>query len=126
MIRVLVIDDDDHVRSLYDNLLTREGFDVLSTACPEKALNIIRTDKPDIVVLDIELDGNNGLKLIEKYKTEDPYLPIILNSAYSIYMSDFKTWMAEAYIVKSSDIQPLIEKIKELADPKREYEQNTK
>ncbi|MCP4633761.1 MAG: response regulator, partial [candidate division Zixibacteria bacterium] len=99
MIRVLVIDDDDHVRSLYDNLLTREGFDVLSTACPEKALNIIRTDKPDIVVLDIELDGNNGLKLIEKYKTEDPYLPIILNSAYSIYMSDFKTWMAEAYIV---------------------------
>ncbi len=124
MIRILVIDDEAHVRRLYEDLLTREGFEVISTACPEKALDIVRKQKLDIVVLDIELDGDNGLKLIEKYKAECPDLPIILNSAYSIYMSDFKTWMAEAYIVKSSDIQPLVDKIRELIGQTREYEQD--
>lgn len=124
MIRILVIDDEAHVRRLYEDLLTREGFEVISTACPEKALDIVRNQKLDIIVLDIELDGDNGLKLIEKYKAECPDLPIILNSAYSIYMSDFKTWMAEAYIVKSSDIQPLVDKIRKLIGQPREYEQD--
>ncbi len=124
MIRILVIDDEAHVRKLYEDLLTREGFEVISTARPEKALDIIRNQKLDIIVLDIELDSDNGLELIEKYKAERPYLPIILNSAYSIYMSDFKTWMAEAYIVKSSDIKPLVDKIKELIGRPREYEQD--
>ena len=126
MIRVLVIDDEAHVRRLYDDLLTREGFEVISMACPQKALDIIRTQMPDIIVLDIELEGDSGLKMIEKYKAESPDLPIILNSAYSTYMSDFKTWMAEAYIVKSSDIQPLVDKIRELTGQKRKYEQNRK
>lgn len=118
MIKVLVIDDEAHVRRLYDDLLTREGFEVISTACPEEGLDIIREKRPDIIVLDIELEADNGLKLIEKFKDECQNLPIILNSAYSIYMSDFKTWMAEAYIVKSSDIQPLVDKIRQLTGQK--------
>ena len=126
MIRVLVVDDEAYVRRLYEDLLTREGFEVISTAYPDKVLGIIRDQKPDIIVLDIELDSDNGLKLMEKYKAEHPNLPIILNSAYSIYMSDFKTWMAEAYIVKSSDIQPLVDKIRELTGQKRKYEQSRK
>lgn len=126
MIRVLVIDDEAHVRTLYENLLTREGFEVISTACPEKALDMIRDWTPDIIVLDIELDGDNGLKLIEKYKSKYPDLPIILNSAYSIYQSDFKSWLAEAYIVKSSDIQPLIDNIRELTNSQKKYEQSRK
>ena len=126
MIKVLVIDDEAHVRRLYDDLLTREGFEVLSAASPDKGLEIIKKQTPDLLVLDIELEGDNGLRLIEKFKAENPKLPIILNSAYSIYMSDFKTWKAEAYIVKSSDIQPLVDKIRELTARKRIYESSGK
>jgi len=122
MIKVLVIDDEVYVRRLYEDLLTGKGFEVTSTASPKEALDIIRKQKPDIIVLDIELDSDNGLKFIEKYKAECPDVPIILNSAYSIYMSDFKSWMAEAYIVKSSDIQPLVDKITELTGSK--YKRN--
>lgn len=126
MIKVLVIDDEVHVRRLYEDLLTRERFEVISTDCPEKAMDLIKESNPDIIILDIELNGDNGLKLIEKLKANNPDLPIILNSAYSIYMSDFKSWMADAYIVKSSDIQPLVDKIKDLYDRKRNYEQSRK
>ncbi len=123
MIRVMIIDDEAHVRRLYTDILTREGFEVIALASPGKVLDIIEKNRPDIIILDIELDSDNGLEFIEKFKAECPDLPIILNSAYSIYMSDFKTWMAEAYIVKSSDLQPLIDKIRELTGAKKDYEQ---
>jgi len=81
--------------------------------------------KMDIVVLDIELENESGLNLLRQYKDQKPNLPIILNTAYSMYMSDFKTWMAEAYILKSSNIQPLIDKIKELTSIPANYGRKT-
>ena len=41
-------------------------------------------------------------------------LPIILNSAYSTYKSDFQSWLADAYVVKSSNLEELKRKVKEL------------
>ena len=97
MIRILVIDDEAHVRRLYEDLLTREGFEVISTACPEKALDIVRTQKLDIIVLDIELDGDkdtafgtskkdHDLEAIKKLRTHggsaESEVPIYLNREY--------------------------------------------
>ena len=118
MIKVLIIDDEAHVRKLYQDLLSRENFEVSVTDNAEQAMILIQKYHIDIVVLDIELKNESGLDILNDFKSKYPELPIILNSAYSIYMSDFKTWMAEAYILKSSDIRPLVEKIKELTGTK--------
>jgi len=118
MIKVLIIDDEAHVRKLYQDLLSRENFEVSATDNAEQAMTLIQKNHIDIVVLDIELKNESGLDILDDFKSKYPELPIILNSAYSIYMSDFKTWMAEAYILKSSDIRPLVEKIKELTGKK--------
>ncbi len=125
MIKILVIDDEAHVRKLYKNLLEREGFEVFVTDDTAVALELVRDQKIDIVVLDIELENESGLNLLRQYKDQKPNLPIILNTAYSMYMSDFKTWMAEAYILKSSNIQPLIDKIKELTSIPANYGRKT-
>ncbi len=125
MIKILVIDDEAHVRKLYKNLLEREGFEVFVTDDTAVALELVRDQKIDIVVLDIELENESGLNLLRQYKAQNPNLPIILNTAYSMYMSDFKTWMAEAYILKSSNIQPLIDKIKELTSIPANYGRKT-
>ena len=123
MIRVLVIDDEIHVRKLYEDLMTREGFQVQSAADVESALKAINKEQFDIIILDIELEKESGMNALKDFKSLNPNLPIILNSAYSIYMSDFHSWMADAYIIKSSDIRPLIDKIRELAISSDEYEQ---
>lgn len=125
MIKILVIDDEAHVRKLYKSLLEREGFEVFVTDDTTMALELVRDQKIDIVVLDIELENESGLNLLRQYKAQNPNLPIILNTAYSMYMSDFKTWMAEAYILKSSNIQPLIDKIKELTSIPANYGRKT-
>lgn len=114
MARILIIDDELHIRTLYDKLLSKDGYEVTTTATGTEALELIGRDNFDVIVLDIELGESSGLDLLNKIKNQLPGLPIILNSAYSVYMSNFKTWLAEDYIVKSSDIRPLQERIKEL------------
>ena len=114
MAKVLVVDDEEHVRKLYMNALSREGYDVDTAADGEEALAIIKQREISAIILDIELEEESGLELLKRFKSICPDLPIILNTAYSIYMSDFKTWVADAYIVKSSDMQPLINKLDEL------------
>jgi DNA-binding response OmpR family regulator len=116
MSKLLVIDDEDHIRKLYKDFLSREGYDVTTVASGEEALDIVNRDRFDLVILDIELEDASGLDVLKQFKEEHPELPVILNSAYSTYKSDFHTWVADAYILKSSDIQPLKNKIRELVN----------
>ena len=118
--RVLVVDDEEHVRKLYMSALSREGYEVDTAADGKEALAIIKQRDINAIVLDIELEEESGLELLKRFKSVRPDLPIILNTAYSVYMSDFKTWVADAYIVKSSDMQPLIDKLDELVGVPRE------
>ncbi len=114
MHRLLIVDDEDHIRKLYKDYLSREGYEVVTAASADEALKIAAEIGLDLVVLDIELEETTGLEVLKKIKEQYPALPVILNSAYSTYKSDFHTWVADAYVVKSSDIVPLKEKIKEL------------
>jgi len=114
MTQILVIDDDMHIRKLYVEVLASEGYSVCAVADFEDAYNKLKTDHVDLVILDIELRNENGLRILKRLKTEYPIIPVILNSAFSIYKSDFGSWLADAYVLKSSDMQPLKDKIREL------------
>ncbi len=114
MKKLLVVDDEDHIRKLYSDVFTREGYQVETAATGEEALAKAAAAHFDLVVLDIELEETSGLELLKRFKESFSNLPVILNSAYSTYKADFHTWVADGYILKSSDITPLREKIKEL------------
>jgi len=114
MSRLLIIDDEDHIRKLYKDYFTREGHQVVAVASGHEALEAAAGQKFDLAILDIELEETSGLEVLKDFKERHPELPIILNSAYSTYKSDFHTWIADAYIVKSSDLQPLRNKIREM------------
>ncbi len=114
MAEILIVDDEIYIRKLYTEFLSREGHDILSVTSCQEALQMIKKRNFDLVILDIELQDSNGLEILKQLKTENPDLSVILNSAYSIYKSDFSTWIADAYILKSSDLNPLKDKINEL------------
>ncbi|SYZ74246.1 Response regulator receiver protein [Candidatus Zixiibacteriota bacterium] len=114
MHKLLIVDDEDHIRKLYRDYLTREGYEVVTAASADEAMKVVAEAAPDLVVLDIELVETTGLEVLKTLKEKYPALPVILNSAYSTYKSDFHTWVADAYIVKSSNMVPLKEKINEL------------
>ena len=111
MARVLVVDDDASLRALYTKELTHEGHDVAVVASGKEALESIGASRPDIVVLDIKMEGMDGLSALDEIMKRDSTIPVILNTAYSTFKSDFTTWNADAYVVKSSDLRELKETI---------------
>ncbi len=112
--RILVIDDEESLRLLYTSELARVGYQVESAADANEAMAMFSDGDYALAIVDIEMPGLDGLELLGKLREIDPATPLVLNSAFSTYKSDFKSWLADGYIVKSSDLEPLKTKIKEL------------
>ncbi|TET76339.1 MAG: response regulator [Candidatus Cloacimonadota bacterium] len=119
MEKVMVVDDDEGIRCLYEQVLTDEGYKVILASDGLEAVEIFKNIKPDIVVLDIRMPGMDGIELLGKVLDMDRKLPVIINSAYSMYKNNFLTWMADAYVIKSSDLTELKLKIRELLEAKK-------
>jgi DNA-binding response OmpR family regulator len=117
MIPIMVVEDEQHLLDLYTDELTDAGFQVRSVTSGRDAIDWVKKERPQVVVLDIKLGDMEGLKVLEEIKDFDRSIPVILNSAYSVYKSDFISWMADDYIVKSSNINELVSKVKQFARP---------
>jgi len=113
---ILVVEDEQNLLELYRSEFEDVGFTVLPAASGQEAIASVKKQRPDVVVLDIKLNDMEGLKVLDEIKSIDKTIPVIINSAYSVYKSDFSSWMADDYIVKSSDISLLLNKVKELVD----------
>jgi len=111
---VLIVDDEVHIRELYRSELEDEGYAVQLAASGKEALEIVEESPPDVILLDIQMPGMDGIELLEKLLGRDKGIPIILNTAYSHYRDDYSTWGADAYVVKSSDTSKLKAEIKRL------------
>ncbi|MEW6136972.1 MAG: response regulator [Thermodesulfobacteriota bacterium] len=111
---VLVVDDEKHIRELYRSELEDEGYGVVLAESGKEALEVVDQHPPDLIVLDIQMPGMDGIETLEKLLGQDRGIPIILNTAYSHYKDDFTTWGADAYVVKSSDMSKLKAEIKRL------------
>jgi DNA-binding response OmpR family regulator len=111
--KILVVDDDEHILRLYREELQEEGYDVLTAKTGAEGLRLFETESPDLVTLDILIPDMDGITLLRKMKEMRPRVPIIMSTAYD-YRDDFAVWASEAYIVKSSDLTELKGMIKKL------------
>ncbi|HEY5134136.1 MAG TPA: response regulator [Candidatus Krumholzibacteriaceae bacterium] len=114
MAKILIVDDEINVRKLYSEELRGEGYQTVSASTVKEAIESVEKENPDLVILDIKLGEESGLDALMKIARQRKHLPVILNSAYSIYRDNFQTWAADAYIVKSVDLTLLKEKIRDL------------
>ena len=111
---ILVVDDETYIRKLYKEEFEGDGYDVLLAANAEEALERMNNNPADLVILDIELQESSGLDLLRQLRQEFKGAAIVLNSAYTTYKSDFQSWLADAYIMKTSDLTDLMNKISDL------------
>jgi len=111
---ILVVDDEASIRTLYAQELGDEGYEVEAVASAEEASVALARQRPDLMILDIELPGKDGLAYLREVMSAHRDLPVVISSAYHSYKDDFASWSAEAYLVKSSDLDPLKAKVREL------------
>jgi two-component system, response regulator, stage 0 sporulation protein F len=117
MSKVLIVEDEPHLLNLYRLELEDEGYHVETATDGALALDVARRFDPDLVILDIKLGKVEGLEVLQELKAVHKDKPVILNSAYSHYKNEFTSWLADAYITKSSDLSELKDKISELIGP---------
>ncbi len=112
MSRILVVDDESSIRLLYSHELADEGYEIATAANAADAVELLRRDDFDLILLDIKLKNESGLELLQRIVKERHNLPVILCTAFSCYKDDFSAWLADGYVVKSSDLQELKDEIR--------------
>ena len=111
MKRILVVDDEPNIRLVYKEVLSEEGYEVLEAESARDAFDILGRQPVDIVVLDIKLRWESGLDVLQRITREYPDTPVVLCSAYVSFQNDYTSWLADSYIVKSSDPEELLREV---------------
>jgi len=113
--KILLAEDEEHLRFLYEEELGEEGYQVTSARNGKEALQKLEDTRPDLVILDIAMPVMNGLEALARIRERrDGKIPVILHTSYERYRQDPVGRSADAYVLKSIDMDELKEKIKEL------------
>jgi DNA-binding response OmpR family regulator len=118
--KILVVDDELHIRMLYREELEGDGFAVALTDGLTPIMEVLEKEKPDLVILDIKLEGNplTGLDILQTIRAGNATLPVILSTSYDSFQHDLKSIAADAYVVKSVDLSILKDAIRQVSTKK--------
>ncbi len=115
MANILIVDDQPHLRELFSLEMTDERHRVCSVNNAESVHWYLMNSKPDLVLLDLYLNGFEGWDVLRHIKSQYPRLPVLIVTAYDNYAEDPRLSQADGYIVKDFDtIGRLKKKIEEL------------
>lgn len=112
--KVMIIEDEDSIRGFIRINLQRNNFAVFEAATGEEGLNIIREEKPEVVLLDIMLPGIDGYKVCEIIRREFPTMGIIMLTARSQDMDKIMglEYGADDYVIKPFNPVELVLRVK--------------
>ncbi len=107
---VLIIDDEEKLRSLLSRITRGEGFEVLEAADSRSAMKLIESQEIDAVLCDVKLPDGNGVEMIPLLKGKNPLAEIILLTAYGNIADGVQAMKNGAmdYIVKGDDNDKII------------------
>jgi CheY-like chemotaxis protein len=117
--KILIVEDEEGLRLLYEEELRVEGYEVLTARNGKEAIQKLEEGKPNLIILDIVMPVMDGMEALSRIVGKERKIPIILNTSYPGYRQDFMSWAADAYVTKSSDLGELKKKIRELLERKK-------
>ena len=130
--RILIVDDEAHVRSMMGSTLERLGYDVQLAASGHEALEILEQNALDLVLTDIVMEDGSGIALLERMHGQQPQLPIVMVSAiHDISVAiDAMRRGAYDYLLKPFEREHLVSTVQRALDHRQllqdshKYQQN--
>jgi DNA-binding response OmpR family regulator len=113
----MLVDDEPELRFLVKRMLKREGYEVIEAANGEESLEMLKTIKPGLILMDVRMPGLDGWEVCKRIK-ENPKtknIPVIIFSVRDSEESlkrSFEYAHADAHIGKPFEIREFIDKIK--------------
>jgi UDP-3-O-[3-hydroxymyristoyl] N-acetylglucosamine deacetylase len=80
---ILVVDDEERIRSSLCGILSDEGFRVVATGDAPRVLDLVAQEKPDVVLLDVWMPELDGIELLRRIKHQNPYIHVIMISGHA-------------------------------------------
>jgi CheY-like chemotaxis protein len=114
MKRILVVDDDANIRLIFQTMLRRSGYDVVTASSGIQALEMLLEKNPDLVILDIKMPDIHGLEVLSLIREAENDVPVIICSAFEGMKDDFviKSCNVFEYLVKPIDLKVLTSVVK--------------
>jgi CheY-like chemotaxis protein len=127
MKKVLIVDDDVDVRKFVSKLVERAGYEVVEAKNGMEGMGTVRKDKPDLIILDILMPKQSGIRMYRELRTDEPLrdIPVIVLSAIAPktffrsqeVLAEFAGQPVpepEAYMEKPEEPEELIELMKKI------------
>jgi len=114
--KILIIDDEEHIRAHYKELLEEQGFEVRTAEDGIIGLAIFKDEKFDLILLDVNMPEKSGLEVLKDIKAIDDHQVVFLLTAYDEYKRNFASLYAEEYFTKDKKIDILLRRIAEHLD----------
>jgi len=111
MATILIVDDQACIRELLSETLISEGYGVQGVGDAQSVRAHLKLSPPDLVLLDLYLDGPEGFEVLHEIKRQKADLPVIIFTAYDTYQDDPRLSQANGYVLKSFEFSPLKKKI---------------
>ncbi|MFI2859177.1 response regulator [Paenibacillus sp. JSM ZJ436] len=80
--KVLIVDDQNGIRILLMEVFSSEGYETFQAANGRIALDIVKSQVPDLVLLDMKIPGMDGLEILKHIKQMNPEIKVIMMTAY--------------------------------------------
>lgn len=117
MVKILLVDDDSHIRELIHLILSKEGFSIEEAADGKAALSILETERIDLIILDImmpNMDGWAFCQEVRRYYSDN--LPILMLTAKGETVQKVRGFDlgADDYLVKPFEVAELVARVKVL------------
>ena len=115
---VLVIDDDQGMRQILKDFLERDGHRVVEAASGEAAVSVVELESIDVVILDKEMPGMNGMEVLSFLHRRFPSTPVILVTAFGgphVAEESFRRGAVE-YIEKPFRLSNVVDRVQKLID----------
>lgn len=116
--RILIVDDEEDILNVLKFRLEANNYEVLTASDGQEGLNKARTERPDLLILDLMLPKLDGYKVCRMLKFDESYkaIPIIMFTAKAQQKDEElgKEMGADAYIAKPFEPEILLEKIRQL------------
>ncbi|PLX70683.1 MAG: response regulator [Denitrovibrio sp.] len=111
--KILIIDDEEHIRAHYTALLSDQGFDVKSAEDGTSGLAAFRDEEFDLVLLDVNMPDKSGLEVLKEIKGIKDAQVVFLLTAFDEYKRNFASLYADEYFTKDKKVDILLRRIAE-------------
>lgn len=116
--RVLLVDDDEKVLKIFRLKLRAFGHEVITATNGQDAITLAKSEKPDIVVMDVIMPGMSGLEALQAIRTFSE-LPVIVISARTDNADKALSLGANSFLSKPFNPDELVKRIQAILDHKR-------